>query len=161
VHGVDCQEDAVLRAPVPVQLGESIGNRPHRHLQAGAGVHPRHGDKTGTPVYEPPDPGDDLVRGRGRDVVEEPDLRQRRTRSKDTEPERLVGRVEVVVGGEELLVLAQAEPAVEEPETHRGRVRERDVLGWDAEVIGSGVDDGLLLFELVFEEVLLRRRVEA
>ena len=114
VHAVDAQEHA---------LRERLRDRPHGQPDSGARVDPREGDDPRPSRDRPLDAAHDLVLRCAPRVVVEPYTPDAHA----GEPERLVRRVEVVLGRHDLVVRAEREPRVEEPESHRRRVGERDL----------------------------------
>ena len=113
VHAVDAHEHP---------LRQRLRDRPQGQPDSVARVDPREGDDSRAARDGPQDAAHDLVlRGAPR-VVVEPDAPD----SHAGEPERLVRRVEVVLGRHDLVVRAERQPRVEEPEPHRGRVGERN-----------------------------------
>jgi hypothetical protein len=73
----------------------------------------------------------------------------------------LVGRVEVVLGGEHLVAGAQAQAAVEQPETHGRAVGQRHVARLGAQVLGGGRAHGNLGVLLAGRQVGVGVVVEA
>ncbi len=87
---------------------------------------------------------DDRLHGCRGGIVVEPDPAHANPVTLRAQAERLVGGVEVVLGGDDLVAGAQAKAAVDEAGAHRRRVRERYLLRRGAEV-GGGRPACLLL----------------
>ncbi len=137
VHAVDREQHAV--APVGAHRG---GDLRERELDAGARVHPREREHAGAAGDAGPDGLRDRAGGGLGGVVVELDAPERQPVAGGPQPQRLVGRVVVVLGGEELVATgAQVDRPVHEAEPHRRRVGEREVLRVDLQVPAAGLGD--------------------
>ncbi len=160
VDAVDREQDRLLLVAAVVGLGDHVGDLAHRELHARAGVDP--GDReTARLRGEPVAHGrDDLVDRGVRRVVVEADAPHLGAVALGAQPQRLVRGVEVVLGRHDLLPLLQAQARVDEAESHRGRVGERDLLRAGLEVVGDRLARGLLDAGLRLAEVDRRVPVE-
>jgi hypothetical protein len=104
--------------------------------------------------------GDDRVDRGGFGLVVETDAPNGHAVQLLTQTQRLVGRVEVVLGRDHLVARLEAETRVDEPEPHRRRVGERDLLRLAAEVRRGSGAGALLQLRLRLAEVQGRIRVE-
>ena len=69
-------------------------------------------------------------------LVVQPDPLDRRPGSRRGPAQRLVRRVEVVLGGEHVVALGEVETAVHDAESDGGAGRQRDLVGRRSEVVG-------------------------
>ncbi len=97
----------------------------HRHPHAGAGVHPRQRDHARLRGDGVQQPLRHVVHGRGRRVVVQVDAGDLRAGPQLQQPQRVLGGEEVVGGREDLVALAQGQPAVHHGDAHRGAVGQR------------------------------------
>ena len=139
VHAVDGQQDPLIVGPAGVDVLQAVGEIADRELHAGAGVHPRDADDPRGRRDRVEEPLDHLLRaglGRIRVELDGADVRAGALRG---EPDRLVGRVEVVLGRDDLLAGRQPLAAVHQPDAHRRAVGEGDEPGVRPQVPGGRV----------------------
>ena len=144
VDAVHAEQDPLALGPALVRVGDRSSDLAQRELDAARRVHPRDGEAARPRLQRASDGAHDRVdRGRLRLVVEA-DAADGHAVELLPEAERLVRRVEVVLGRHDLVARLQAQPRVHEPEPHRRRVRERDLVRGRTEIRGGG-GAGLLL----------------
>src|SRR5438876_207328 len=135
MHRVQHHEHALALAAVAVCLGDGLCQRAHRQLDAGAGVHPR-------------EPDDARARADGAAQAFHHLFRRRRFRrivGRNAPPagaialggqaDRLVMHVMVMSRGEDLVAGSEGEAVVDQGETRRRAVGERNLVRPPAEIL--------------------------
>ena len=157
VDAVHAEQDPLALGPAFVRIGDGNRQLAERELDAGRRVHPRDCEAARLRLQRPSDGAYDRVdRGRLRLVVE-PDAADGDAVELLPEAERLVGRIEVVFGRHDLVARVQAQPRIHEPEPHRRRVRERNLVRGRTKIRSGG--GARLLLERGLRLAQVHRRV--
>ena len=161
MHAVDAEQRPVDLVAAAVELGQRVGDPPDRQLDPGRGVDPGQRDHARARRDGRAQHLDDRVLGRGGRVVVELNLTERGPRAGRLDPQRLVGRGEIVLARQQLLVGSDGKSVVEQAKPHRRAVGQGDVGRRAAEVVGGRAQDRRLEPRAALLQVVDRILVQA